>query len=133
MELAQPGAYLSLQGANVDVYRGSMRLVVDKAGKVEVAEGQSFKPAVRPMRDCGAGGMHAVGSEGCYMPYYRMHGQIGTNNHHTPYTWWHAWTDISEMRTRIMSMANVHQSLCPAQVGNNLSLIEFEVVTVSQA
>lgn len=48
VELAQPGAYLSLQNANIEVHRGSMRLVLDKAsGTAEAVEGQSFKPAVR--------------------------------------------------------------------------------------
>jgi hypothetical protein len=46
--LAQVGAYLSLENANIEMQRGNMRLVLDKAGgKIEVSEGQSFKPAVR--------------------------------------------------------------------------------------
>ncbi len=50
VELAQPGAYLSLTNAKVEINRGSIRLVVDKWGKVEHAEGQSFKPRVRKPR-----------------------------------------------------------------------------------
>ena len=48
VDLAQVGAYLSLENANIEMQRGNMRLVLDKAGgKIEVSEGQSFKPAVR--------------------------------------------------------------------------------------
>ena len=46
MELAQAGSYISLQNAAVDMYRGTMRLVMEKTGKIEPADGESFKPAV---------------------------------------------------------------------------------------
>eukprot|EP00197_Chlamydomonas_leiostraca_P014596 CAMPEP_0202863910 /NCGR_PEP_ID=MMETSP1391-20130828/4355_1 /ASSEMBLY_ACC=CAM_ASM_000867 /TAXON_ID=1034604 /ORGANISM="Chlamydomonas leiostraca, Strain SAG 11-49" /LENGTH=124 /DNA_ID=CAMNT_0049543595 /DNA_START=87 /DNA_END=461 /DNA_ORIENTATION=+ len=43
-EKAQPGTYLKLSGAKVDMYRGSMRLEIDATGSVEVEEGASFQP-----------------------------------------------------------------------------------------
>uniref|UniRef100_A0A7R9VFT2 Single-stranded DNA binding protein Ssb-like OB fold domain-containing protein n=1 Tax=Chlamydomonas euryale TaxID=1486919 RepID=A0A7R9VFT2_9CHLO len=46
VDVAQPGAYIRLEGAKIDVFRGSMRLVVGKDGKVEVVEGEDFRPAV---------------------------------------------------------------------------------------
>lgn len=46
VDVAQKGAYVTLRNAKVDMYRGSMRLAVDQFGKVEAAEGQSFKPKV---------------------------------------------------------------------------------------
>lgn len=46
VELAQPGAYLSIQDATTEVVRGSMRLITGKQGKVEVASGKDFKAAV---------------------------------------------------------------------------------------
>lgn len=42
---AQPGAYITLKNAKVDMYRGSMRLEVDASGAVEEAEGD-FQPKV---------------------------------------------------------------------------------------
>ena len=48
VDLAQVGAYVSLEKANIEMQRGNMRLVLDKTeGKIELSEGQSFKPAVR--------------------------------------------------------------------------------------
>lgn len=44
VDVAQPGAYLLLHNATVDMYRGSMKLVVDKWGKLEATEGQKFSP-----------------------------------------------------------------------------------------
>lgn len=44
VDLAQPGTYLELKNAKVDMFRGSMKLVVDSYGTLEVAEGQSFVP-----------------------------------------------------------------------------------------
>eukprot|EP00882_Tetradesmus_deserticola_P001385 GHRQ01001500.1.p1 GENE.GHRQ01001500.1~~GHRQ01001500.1.p1 ORF type:complete len:137 (+),score=25.82 GHRQ01001500.1:123-533(+) len=41
-ELAQPGKYITLRNAKIDMYRGSMRLAVDQWGKVEACEGVSF-------------------------------------------------------------------------------------------
>ena len=40
------GKYLALRNAKVDMYRGTMRLVVDALGKVEEAEAK-FEPKVR--------------------------------------------------------------------------------------
>lgn len=67
MAKAQPGAYVLLQGARVDMYRSSMRIVVDKGqGSVEEAEGQSFAPNVSgvevPARTAAAAPAAAVGS-----------------------------------------------------------------------
>mmetsp|Transcript_35617 Transcript_35617/g.79175 ORF Transcript_35617/g.79175 Transcript_35617/m.79175 type:complete len:136 (-) Transcript_35617:574-981(-) len=42
-EQAQPGSYLTLRNAKIEMFRGSMRLTVDKWGKVEVAEGEKFE------------------------------------------------------------------------------------------
>eukprot|EP00955_Chlamydomonas_euryale_P092344 364699-Chlamydomonas_euryale.AAC.12 len=50
VDVAQPGAYIRLEGAKIDVFRGSMRLVVGKDGKVEVVEGEDFRPAVSRTR-----------------------------------------------------------------------------------
>ncbi|PNH03398.1 hypothetical protein TSOC_010538 [Tetrabaena socialis] len=36
VDLAQKGATITLKGAKVDMFRGSMRLSVDAAGKVEI-------------------------------------------------------------------------------------------------
>lgn len=41
-ELVKPGTYLTLHNAKVDMYRGSMRLVVDGAGKVEKSDKLGF-------------------------------------------------------------------------------------------
>lgn len=49
VDLAQPKAYLALQNVRVDMFRGSMRLGLDKWSKIEVAEGAKFKPKVRKM------------------------------------------------------------------------------------
>ncbi len=46
VEVCQKGAYLNLKNAKVDMYRGSMRLAVDQAGKMEAAEGEVFAPKV---------------------------------------------------------------------------------------
>ena len=44
VDIAKPGAFLSISDASTEVFRGSMRLVVGKHGKVEAATG-NFKPA----------------------------------------------------------------------------------------
>ena len=41
------GRYLILRNAKVDMFKGSLRLRVDKWGSVEVAEDLSFQPNVR--------------------------------------------------------------------------------------
>ncbi|GAX81525.1 hypothetical protein CEUSTIGMA_g8953.t1 [Chlamydomonas eustigma] len=46
IDIAQPGSFVSLLNANVEMQRGTMRLVLDKAGKIENAGDVSFKPAV---------------------------------------------------------------------------------------
>jgi hypothetical protein len=46
-ELVKPGAYLTLRNAKVDMYRGSMRLVVDALGKVEESDVKGFDAKVR--------------------------------------------------------------------------------------
>jgi hypothetical protein len=48
VEVAKPGTYLRLEGAKVEVFRGSMRLVVDKAGSITAVTGEDFRPAVSP-------------------------------------------------------------------------------------
>ena len=45
VDLAQPGAFLSISDASTEVVRGSMRLVVGKQGKVEATGTKDFKPA----------------------------------------------------------------------------------------
>ena len=45
VDIAKPGAFLSISDASTEVFRGSMRLVVGKQGKVEAATG-NFKPAI---------------------------------------------------------------------------------------
>lgn len=44
VDVATKGAFLTLTNAKLDMFRGSMRLVVDGNGKMEVAEGESFSP-----------------------------------------------------------------------------------------
>lgn len=46
VEKAKPGSYLTLTNAKVEMYRGTMRLAVDKWGSLETAEGASFQPKV---------------------------------------------------------------------------------------
>ncbi len=46
MDKATVGSFLTLRNAKVDMYRGSMRLSVDKWGSLEVAEGVKFQPKV---------------------------------------------------------------------------------------
>ena len=45
-EVLKPGAYVTLRNAKVEMFRGNMRLAVDKFGKIEPAEGSSFTPKV---------------------------------------------------------------------------------------
>ncbi|GBF88997.1 hypothetical protein Rsub_01496 [Raphidocelis subcapitata] len=42
-ELVKPGAYLVLRNAKVDMYRGTMRVVVDSSGKVEASDKLGFE------------------------------------------------------------------------------------------
>lgn len=44
VDVATVGAYMVLRNAKIDMFRGSMRLVVDQWGKVEPAEEESFEP-----------------------------------------------------------------------------------------
>jgi replication factor A1 len=46
VDLAQPGKYITLRNAKIDMYRGSMRLAVDQWGKVEALEDASFDAKV---------------------------------------------------------------------------------------
>lgn len=44
VDLAKPGQYVTLHNAKVDMFRGSMRLVVNQRGKLEAAEStEAFK------------------------------------------------------------------------------------------
>jgi len=43
VDLAQPGKYLTLRNAKIDMYRGSMRLAVDQWGKVEESDVTGFQ------------------------------------------------------------------------------------------
>jgi len=48
VDAMQAGAYVALRGARVDMFRSSMRLVVDQRGSVEPApKDASFQPKVR--------------------------------------------------------------------------------------
>lgn len=42
MDLAKEGATVILRNAKIDMFKGSMRLAVDKWGRVEVTEPASF-------------------------------------------------------------------------------------------
>lgn len=42
VEMMQPGATVILRNAKIDMFKGSMRLAVDKWGRVEVSEPASF-------------------------------------------------------------------------------------------
>lgn len=46
VDLANPGKYITLRNAKIDMYRGSMRLAVDQWGKVEALEDANFKANV---------------------------------------------------------------------------------------
>lgn len=47
VDILAPGKYAVLRNARVDMFKGSMRLVVDQWGKVEPAEdGSAFEPKV---------------------------------------------------------------------------------------
>ncbi|XP_074276094.1 uncharacterized protein At4g28440-like [Silene latifolia] len=43
IDLMQPGATLILRNAKIDMFKGSMRLAVDKWGRVELTEPASFE------------------------------------------------------------------------------------------
>lgn len=43
VELMKEGSTVTLRNAKIDIYKGSMRLAVDKWGRVEVTEPASFK------------------------------------------------------------------------------------------
>lgn len=45
-ESLKPGTYVTLRNAKVEMFRGNMRLAVDKFGKIEPAEGATFTPKV---------------------------------------------------------------------------------------
>ena len=47
VDVMKAGSYVTLRNAKVDMFRGSMRLVVDQWGVVEPASGASFTPKVR--------------------------------------------------------------------------------------
>lgn len=38
----QPGAVVTIRNGKIEMYKGSMRLVVDKWGKLEPVEGKDF-------------------------------------------------------------------------------------------
>uniref|UniRef100_A0A5B6YSY6 Single-stranded DNA binding protein Ssb-like OB fold domain-containing protein n=1 Tax=Davidia involucrata TaxID=16924 RepID=A0A5B6YSY6_DAVIN len=42
VDLMQPGATVILRNAKIDMFKGSMRLAVDKWGRIEIAEPASF-------------------------------------------------------------------------------------------
>ncbi|MED6146821.1 hypothetical protein PIB30_038222 [Stylosanthes scabra] len=42
VELMKPGSTLTLRNAKIDMFKGSMRLAVDKWGRIEVAEPATF-------------------------------------------------------------------------------------------
>lgn len=42
MDLVKEGSTLTLRNAKIDMFKGSMRLAVDRWGRVEVAEPASF-------------------------------------------------------------------------------------------
>lgn len=46
VDLVTKGAYLTIRNARIDMFRGSMRLVVDMWGKVEEGDVTDFKPKV---------------------------------------------------------------------------------------
>lgn len=46
VDLLAPGNYAVLRNARVDMFKGSMRLVVDQWGKVEAADDATFEPKV---------------------------------------------------------------------------------------
>lgn len=46
VELVKPGKVLSLRGAKVDMFKGSLRLVVPNTGSIEVAASVKLEPKV---------------------------------------------------------------------------------------
>ena len=47
VDVMKAGGYVALRGARVDMFRSSMRLVVDQRGSVEPVHDVSFQPKVR--------------------------------------------------------------------------------------
>ena len=50
MDACAAGAYCTVHNAKVDMFRGSMRLVVDQWGSLEPATGARFEPKARTSR-----------------------------------------------------------------------------------
>ena len=46
MDLVKPGKMLSLRGAKVDMFRGSLRLIVPNTGSIELAGSAKLEPKV---------------------------------------------------------------------------------------
>lgn len=44
VDVTQPGKYLTLRNARIDMFKGSMRLAVDQWGKIEEAQDNKFTP-----------------------------------------------------------------------------------------
>lgn len=44
VELVKEGTTITLRDAKIDLFRGSMRLIVDRNGRIEVTEGANIKP-----------------------------------------------------------------------------------------
>lgn len=43
VDMLEPGKYVILRNGRIDMFKGSMRLAVDKWGKIDPAEGSSFE------------------------------------------------------------------------------------------
>lgn len=52
VDITQPGKYLTLRNARIDMFRGSMRLAVDQWGKIEETTGD-FTPKVHQVLNTG--------------------------------------------------------------------------------
>ena len=48
VELVKPGKILALKGAKVDMFKGSLRLMVPNAGSIESLESSKLEPKVMP-------------------------------------------------------------------------------------
>jgi hypothetical protein len=133
VELAQPGNYITLRNAKIDMYRGSMRLAVDQWGKVEASEVTGFQPKVRAAQPQPSSPSYAciqvvpaavtpVLPAACQQQLQQSSCAATTASKHTHQT------ACCFTSSALQCLTQCH--LAPLQKDNNLSLIEYELVTV---
>ena len=124
MELVKPGKVLSLRGAKVDMFKGSLRLVVPNTGSIEVAASVKLEPKVRlpvsltgQLHCCVMCAEHSLPAATSMLTSFCSPGSlcipIGPLNHQS----------INHVLRRYDFAMDV-------QVDNNVSLIEYELVPI---